>query len=261
MTASTGFRELVRELSPPWLSRFWGERLLYAPGLIVDAVFDWCVDGMVARFPIASPPDGLPLLGKDRALPRGVGEPDTGYRERLRLAPSSWVVWGSAWGMLEQFDALFYGLGMPFWTVDNGGTWHHWVNGAADVKYAKQDNWNWDGSTSEWSRAWVLVYPDGNFADDGTWGDPGIWGDGGTWGSTLTVGQIEAMRTIVTDRKPAGTRVVGILLVFDDMLFEPEGASVPDGNWGSFGKLNGTHYERAREESVGYVMGSKYGVC
>lgn len=260
-------RDFIREISPPWLRRFWGERFLYAPGLMADAVAEWARQGMRARFPQVGTPTALGAIGRDRKIIRGFAETDAAYAARLLLWLDSWRVAGNPIALLEQLAGYLAPYAVRLRTVSNKGTWFtRHPDGSIEI-HAKQGNWDWDGRPDWWSRFWVIIYPlaTGVFVEHPPWNDPALWG--GTWGSSTnttwgcsaTVEQVAAIRQIVREWKPAGTRCKNIIVAFDDASFEPTdppGAPLPDGLWGRNAKVSGGAYVPSRLRSARYWRGT-----
>lgn len=254
-----GIRDLIRELSPPWLRREWGEKFLYAHGLAVDGVLEWAIQGVKARFPSKSPEEALPLMGKDRRIIRGFEEPASSYRVRLARWMTDWRRAGNAFALLEQMRAYFYGYSITLRTVNDRGSWQTIAQSGAYAVDRLKGNWNWDGRFPLLSRTrfWVILANlSGLWTTDGAWGDPGTWGDGGTWGSTATPDQIGSLRELVATWKPGGTLCPFIILEFDQ-VFDPTDSppGVPNGQWKRFGRDDSGVYRPARNRSCRYVSG------
>lgn len=265
----TGFRDLIREISPPWLQRKWGERFLYAPGLILDGVMHWALEGMKARFPDKGPPEALALIGRDRLILRGFNEPAESYRARLKRWRIDWRRAGVAFALLEQVKAYLFGFDVLMRTVNTKGTWQ---TVAIDGTYAivrKAGNWDWDGApATQWSRFWVILYPPaGLWVVAAQWDEPGTtWDADATtcWDTTATVEQANSIRQIVATGgplawKPAGTTCVEIILAFDGASFDPSGPPgppLPDGDWKYFSRNVGGTQVESRLGSARYWRGN-----
>ena len=245
-----GLRDLIREASPPWLRRTWGERLLYAPGLILDGVMHWALEGIKARFPSKTPEEALRLIGADRRIVRGFDESPDLFRIRLRRWLDDWRIAGNPYALMEQIRAYLTGYAVRVRCVNTKGTW---FTIEADGSYTidrKKGNWDWDGGAASWSRFWVIIYPlsTGLWPQEGTWGSGGTWGDNGlTIGTAATSNQVATIRQLVRDWKPAGTRCQWIIVASDANSFSPAagaGPPMPDGQWG-YGSKNsaGTQVE------------------
>ena len=110
-----------------------------------------------------------------------------------------------------------------------------------------------------WSRFWVVIYPNGLWTAGPKWGDVGFtYGmPGKTWGSTATRDEVVSVQSIVRDWKPAGTRCVNIIIAFDNTSFDPtvarDGAGLPDGTWGNWGKLVGGVWLPARLSTARFL--------
>lgn len=259
------FRDFIREISPPWLKRYWGERYLYAPGLMVDAVAQWMLEGVRARFPQRGTPTALAPIGRDRRIVRGFAESETAYQARLLTWLESWRIAGNPVALLDNIAGYLAPYAVRIRTVSNRGTWFtREPDGLIEV-HAKQANWDWDDEPDLWSRFWVIIYPlaSGVFVEHPSWGDPALWGGtwgpepSATWGCSATVEQVAAIRGLVQTWKPAGTLCKHIIVSFDDALFEPEGANVEvDGFLGLPAKVSGGAYVPSRPRGAVYWKGS-----
>jgi hypothetical protein len=263
------FRHIIVNAAPPWLQGYVGSRLLYTCGLILDECAEFVTQGVQARMPGIGTPTALPYVGRDRKIIRGFDEDDDGYAARLPL----WLdvdhhkTRGNPYALITQLKGYLAPFECRIRTVDNNGTWFtEEANGTRSVDLA-EGNWDWDGST-DWSRFWVIIYPAGtpavwSIGDDV--GDPTLWGDctvGNptyTVGTTATVNQVQTIRQIVTDWKPAGTVCPNIIIAFDQASFDPTlppgDPLLPGGDWGTHGDGLSTR-GRARLTTARYWKGS-----
>lgn len=240
---SVGFRDLIRENSPPWLRRKWGERFLYVPGLVLDAFTHWAIDGVRARFPDnGDRVDHLGALCRDRRIVRGFAEPAEALRVRLKRWRIDHRTRGNAVSMLNQLAAYLTGYAVPMRYVNDRGTWITRDPDGTITIERLAGNWDWDTKypLTARTRFWVILYPPAELWEPlGTYADGHRWaGGGGTHGTTATREQVDAVRSIVRDWKAAGSRCVNIILAFDPASFDPSdppGAPLPDGTWGRYG--------------------------
>lgn len=101
------FRDLVYAVSPPWLRRHYGVRVLYACAVIADALADALVAGVKLRFPRVYSDESLPQLGRERRIRRGRLETADKYATRLRRWLEDHQVRGGPRALLSQLRAFF----------------------------------------------------------------------------------------------------------------------------------------------------------
>ena len=258
------FRDSIEDLAPPWLATGAGQRVLYLPGLLTDALTQAALDGVKSRFPGYGLSDALTFIGADRQIVRGPDEPDADYIIRLQKWLDSWQHAGSPYGLLPQLEGLNAPVIRTWRTVDNSSNWY-WIN-AGDTTLTINSshgaaNWNWDGLSTQWARFWTVLYlsPQASF-DERFWGD-GLtkWGDGGVWGLSLTPGQVESIRVVIRNFKPAHATWLWGIVAFDATTFDPSAsypsAGLPDGQWGRWSKDSAGNRIQSRLESARYISG------
>lgn len=272
----TSFRDLIPFLGPKWLTRDktvdpatgleveTSSRVLYVLGIMFDGFGDRLRHGIRARFPGLAPEDALGYIGRDRRITRGPDEAAASYEVRLRAFLDGHRRRGSAWAMAEQLRGYcsphevrvrIVNEHGTFWTVDRDGA----------VSVDRGTAWDWDGTglAAGWGRFWVIIYPTTGtptepWQIEGTWGDSTTtYGDGGTVGTTATRGDVQAVRRIVQEWKPAGSRCVHVIIAFDDASFDPGDTAppLPDGGWATYAN-NATPYDKARLDSARYWKGT-----
>jgi hypothetical protein len=262
------FRDFIREISPPWLRREWGEKYLYAPGVLVDGVTEWMLQGVRARFPQKGTPTALGAIGRDRRIVRGFAETDAAYQVRLLKWLDSWRIAGNPVAMLEQLAGYLSPFEVRIRTVSHKGTWFtREPDGTIEI-HRKQGNWDWDGEPPQkWSRFWVIIYPlaSGVFTEGPSYNTAQLYGGGyglaptATRGTTATIEQVVAIRQLVREWKPAGTRCIKIIIAFDAASFDPTdppGAPLPDGLWGNDAKVVAGTYVPSRLSTARYWAGT-----
>ena len=254
------FAEHFDKLAPWWLTIGEGGLLIRSLLSGVDDTISRCYQSLLARFPGHCQPDALQYIGHDRKIVRGINEPDLAYAARLIRWLDDHATRGNPFALMGQLQAYCQAPVM-IRTVDNSGNWSTLAgDGTKSVSLARA-NWNWDGGTTQWSRFWVIIYPVGGVTPwgiDGTFGDGALFGDGGTWGTTATSDQVETVRAIVDDWKPAGTRCVNIILAFDPASFFPGSSTgLPDGTWGSWGYYDSGVKRPHRLVTARYWEGSR----
>lgn len=246
------FRDRLPELArAPWLQRYWLYRLLYAFALHVDALWDWVVLGMLARYPTHAPPDALPVLGRERGIRRGFAESLDAYAARLLRWLPDRKIKGSPYALMEQLAGYFTGYSVRIRVVNAAGSWYTRLSdGTYEWYSASPSNWDWDGDTASWSRYWIILYvPTALWSPEGLWSNPGTFGDGGVWGSSMAYEQGQAVKAIVRDWNPPHARCEDIIITWDATSFAPTGSG--------YGYADGTWY-RAGREDAGYVLTRPY---
>ena len=247
------FRRAFYKLLPTWLGggqpspsatvdEDEGERVQYSLGVTIDAFLERCRQGVLARYPEHCPADALAYHGRDRKIVRGINESADSYAERLLRWLDDHRVRGNPFALLEQLQA-YCNVDLMVRTVDTRGNWFTIAADGTRSVLLDQGNWDWDGAAaSEWGRFWVIIYPPATgelWNQTPNWGDADLWGGewgraGYTWGSTATPDQVQAVRSIVRQWKPAGTTCEWVVLAFAPASFDPTDASPPnpDGDWG-----------------------------
>ncbi len=266
------FRSIISTLGPNWLVRDvaspygtaveTASRVLWPIMALYDAGAQRIHLGIKARFPGGgSTADSLTYLGRDRQIVRGPTEPRTGYELRLQRAFDDWKLAGNAWAVLEQLRAYLTPHECKVSLVNNHGRWRT-IEADGTRTRDNTSAWNWDGSTEQWSRYWILIYMTGSplmpWQRAATWGSGQLWGTAGkTWGSSATPEEVQAVRRIVSTWKHAGSRCVNICICFDSTL-GPDATSPPgpDGLWGNWSKNVGGVQVPARSSSAIYWRGT-----
>mgnify|MGYP001581068077 CR=1 FL=1 len=245
MSARPWYLKSFLSLLPAWLLRGDGGNVAASLGLMLDAFNARARLALLARFPSYAPDEpALAAMGRDRLIRRGINEPAEAYAVRLAAWLDDHRTRGNPFAMLRQLRAYLQAPCVVR-TVDRRGNWYS--IDAAGLRSSSIDtgNWDWDGTPAspDWSRFWVIIYPvDGTtpWAVSGDWGDATLWGagvwgnDDTTIGTTATPDQVNSVRAIVRDWKPAGTTCEWIIVAFDDATFTPAGATDPSGDWGNW---------------------------
>lgn len=240
----SSFDELWRLISPPWLLRPWGEKLVTTFAAAQDEHHARSKASVKARFPTQAPGDALESIASDRGLPRAVNETLADWRARLASAWDLWPDAGTDRGILRAlhwagFDDCTafppYDPQDPSYVRDPAQTVI--IATAYDLGAAGRP----DAPNTSWSVFWVLVDGGANNInldlhtwDDptgwDTWGtgtDPDNWDDYGTWDFDEPLSTIEGWRSAIRTWKPAHALCPHIL-VFN-------GPSTWADIWGSFG--------------------------
>jgi hypothetical protein len=234
MAAPTTIRDYVESISPPWLARFYGLRLLYSIAIQADAFWELARQGVKAHMPLAPgyPPSALPYVGSERDLDRYEGETDAVYAARIRYAHDRHRGQGGPQELINQAQTMTAGLtsaAVPVRVVNNAGRWWSRASQSADFvqTVSSPNNWVWDALTTRWWRARLIIDSTlGPWTVD-VWGHPGVWGDGGTWGSNATVAQVASIESVVRKWK-SRHESIQIIVTWSATTFEPTDASPPN---------------------------------
>jgi hypothetical protein len=258
------FRWSFKELLPSWLRDAQGEAIWYSIGSIIDGALDRAYRSLLVRMPTFAPPDAYPYFEQDRKIRRGISETAAGYSMRLIGWLDAARVRGNAFALLRQVRAYMGGNGIRVRTVDVSGNWYTIDRDGTESYLLAQDNWTWDGvpSPPNWGRFFIIIYPrltngsfepwglppplDGELSFDGSW----------AWGSDANPEDVETLRKIIEDEKPAGTRAEWIIYYFfDDDGVDPDAfdpaAPDPDGTWHQWGA--GEPYDLNRTIEAAYI--------
>lgn len=245
------FRDMSDEISPTWLNGPVGQRYRYSMAVLWDALADASGYAVLSRFPLRTSPDAYPIMGADRQIDQGFSESGTSYANRLIQWLDLWRAAGSPTGVMLAILGLFLPTSVAIRTVDNSSNWNTYPLAATPMPagasvpipptyVAGGGNWNWDGNTAPWWRAWIIVYTGPLGITIGPhWGDGGKWGDAGRlWGlSGITASQIATLRAVIKKWKPAHSWIVNIIFTNNTARFDPAapagGGVNPDGTWGN----------------------------
>lgn len=233
------FRDEIRTISPPWLQDGYGERLLYALALQVDAIAEAARQGVRARAPGAegTPSDALLQIGRDRLIVRGKYESNATYSARLTRAFEAWQRAASLEGMMRALQSLLRDADTQVRAITWWALWALIPSWEAPVAYewGWQDAWSWgwpgpgDNPPTywDWGQVYVVIYPT----------TPGQW-EQATLGAGLTLGSgawsvgvaeppevVQAARLVADQWRSAATRVRVIISWTSDWPSHPLGAA------------------------------------
>lgn len=258
----TTFRDSLLRIAGPFLQDATSQQILYPLGTILDAGAEFVTEGLLARFPGLGTPTALPYHGRDRKIVRGFAESDPAYANRLVGWLDSHRTRGNPYALMRQLQGYCSPQIPRIRTVNNAGFFHT-LNIDGSTSYQRTSGlWNWDGNTAAWARFWVIIYStaSGPWATSPAWGSGNNWGNPGqTWGTTATSDQVAAVRAIISDWKPAGTRCNNIIIAFDDASFDPAGSpgpGYPGGTWGGPAVVTNGQYVASRLSSARYWDGT-----
>jgi hypothetical protein len=247
--ATSRFRDMSDAISPTWLNGPVGQRFRYSMAVLYDALADATGYANLVRFPARAPSDALSIMSADRQIDRGFTESDGSFAGRLVQWLDLWRAAGSPMGVMLAVLGLFLPTSIRIRTVDNTSNWNTYDLGATPflpgaavptppTYVSGSGNWDWDGNTAPWWRAWVILYvsPLG-WTIGPHWGDGGHWGDPGRlWGITgPQAGQIQTLLAIIKKWKPAHSQIVNVILTTNNSRFNPAlpagGGVNPSGDW------------------------------
>jgi hypothetical protein len=247
----TDHANMADTISPPWLRRTVGSRLMYALTMPLDALSEWCFQGVKARFPLVGTPTALGAIGRDRGLRRGPHESDEAFAARCLTWLDAWKHAGSSYALLDQLAGFFSPAPPIMRVVSSNGTSATWYtrspDGTRSLHVETPTNFDWDGSGSEKrTRSFIIVYcGSGNPYDlGGQWGNGSRkWGDGGTIGTSALPLDSQGFIGVVDDWTAAHALCVWAIFAFDASSFNPIAAAgsagMPDGTWGNWSKVVG----------------------
>jgi hypothetical protein len=127
-------------------------------GDVKDSLAERIKQAVIAGFALRAPTDALALIGKDRSLPRGLGETDANYALRLQHAWDSWPYAGTAFGLLNALRYAGYNV-----VLLQGRTYAYSLDVAGNLVITSYPPaypyWHFDGTPSNWARFDVLFQP------------------------------------------------------------------------------------------------------
>lgn len=93
--------EYVRSRTPPWLSGYWGQALVDALAVAMDAVVQATEDAISTRHFKRWTIDALEFEGEDKLMRKALGESVENYRTRLSRGHKYWSQAGTAAGLIR----------------------------------------------------------------------------------------------------------------------------------------------------------------
>lgn len=236
----TRFTTSFRKLAPSWLTTGEGELVRFSLGLQLNQACDRAYQATRARMPAYAPIDANGPMGRDRKIVRGIDEPAAAYAERMIRWLDDHKTRGNPFALAKQLRA-YCQADVMIRTVDRRGNWFTIEADGTQAMSLATGNWLWDttAASPQWARFWVIIYPTAAglpWTVGPRWGDAdAIYSASRTWGTSATPEQVAAVRSIVREWKPAGTRCESIIIAFDPASFDPA-APEPDGTWSLWSK-------------------------
>lgn len=213
---AVSFAEALIRRCPPWLQRVAGRRLMGGLGDTIDVLRDKTAEAIDARLPRASRPDALAYVGRDRAIVRGLEEPDESYAARLKRWITDHRKRGNAHALLRQLEAYYASAPKQIDVVYETGTRYRLALDGTITKDAIE--WREGSDPARWAIAFVFVW----FESE----------------PTITYPEAQSVIAIVRDWMPAHIAEIPIWGIFPDgdVWGYPEGAYWGDDDsetWGA----------------------------
>ncbi len=279
---STQQRDVVKEISPPWLCTGVNERYMYNLGLLSDSLLEKMNQAMRAHIPGAGTYTANPYLGLDRLLTQGPVETPESFVHRLSRAYQTWQLAGNpetvltqAYIYIEGFFEVFPGDTPRVLSVHNSGdgVWSTW-----DIYYNFMNiddppahtrelvDWDWDG-VDKWWRVWLVMFfaLGGTFERENNWGDPGDWGDADmSWGINQPPELFEPLRNLIRLWKTTSAWYQWFIFSWnggdgftgDYNPYNTPGSGNPDATWGRWGKVVNGVYVQSRDVDSRFLVGT-----
>jgi len=219
-------RAMLANMSPTWLSREWGEKLVIGlMGYMGDALLEAATLALTNPWLLerTSAYDAVEYSVAETRMVRYPADTDATHRAR---AASPWAAWTYAGtqdgigGEGQGLDGQLHLFGFP-----NAFT-------KADYEYDFGD-YPLPYGPDYWSRFWVFIpESDHTWTDDGAWDDPGTWDDGGAWDISATAEEIRSLRQLIRQWKAGHEICQWIVVMGTGELWDyPAGIWNDPGNW------------------------------
>jgi hypothetical protein len=226
------------EKAPVWMSRPNIKRFVSSMILLADLGIQALNESLFARFPGLGTPTALPLIGKDRGIPKGMSDTSATWAAKLIKWIDRWRTAGSQRAVAQAIQD--YCTDAPRVRVVNRNgcmtTLEH--DGSFSFEIV---TWDWDS----------LSHPRRNDPDEPYWSELFIvvytppWDVSPPWGTSSVPDQglgqlcprvdVDAIKALLEQWKSAHTYVRAVLWSYDATLFDPSmPATMPDGTWGSW---------------------------
>ena len=217
-----------------------GYKVLWASAVMCDALIDALVQGIQAPWPGRGTPTALDAIGVTRGIVRGLSDTADEYAARLRAWLDKYERMGSDEAIARELHEYLRGRPMVR-VVDRHGQWTE-INEAGELRTFTAP-WDWDSvshpdaATERPTDVWIIVY--GSAYEH--WAD---WSELlATHGLGHSVPSTESGQSIsiLKQWKPAHNYIRCVVWVDTPEELDPENEiGLPDGNWGNWGKDDGT---------------------
>lgn len=218
---------------------------LGAVGASLDDLASRVYAVMLARLARLAPDDALTLAGTERGFQRYPGEYPEAYRNRVVSAFRFWDQVGTVPGMLSALEQMGYGVllgaldGNTASGIFNGpltqasgnpptdGTYSVVIDGQTftfptllvgdDYRYYQfpptKIREHFRDDITIWSEFSVYLTPTNSSYNADAWDDGSRWDDGTLWDLTLTQSEVNRVRAVIDEVKPAHARLRAIYLI------------------------------------------------
>jgi len=291
--ADTQQRDVVKEISPPWMCRGVNEKFMYSLGLASDALLEKLNQAMKAHMPGIGTPTANAYIGLDRVMAQGPVESNSAYVTRLTKSFDTWQLAGNRQAIMSQVSLYMQGYAVtnvnqvPRVVVVNRAnktagvieytvwdTYYNTSNINLPPSHVRVDfpntNWNWDGLT-HWWRTWMILFfePTSDMkAAQFVFGTAGIkigQTPNASIGLNVPPTVFPPLRSLMRLWKSGNTFYEWIILCFTagsggiGDKFSPNsviGAGNPDATWGRWGTKVAGIYQQSRDSTCRYIDGT-----
>lgn len=244
-------QELVAKIGPWFLHDKNIASFLESYALVLDDSAQSLEMGLRLSQPLNCDASALPVLSNDRGIRFYPTETEASKRYRI----SRWLPLhrqrGTHAGELKHAQPYFL-PDVPVMRIvhqDGAGasaTWHTLdASGAYSIHRQTPSNWNYDGSTAQWSRWWAIVYVPSRLLTLSRYGEGHRYGDGTRYAGATSTQVALDMINMLREWKGAHSKLWSYIVATDPASFNPTatpvvdpesiGASwsnLPMGNWG-----------------------------
>jgi Phage tail protein (Tail_P2_I) len=207
VAALTIYKDMQRDLAPPWLLTGTGIGWLETFGSFKDVVLERYVEAIRKRFLLTTEESCVALLGADRSLERYPFEPLDKYRARVADAWNFWEFAGTLDGLTKALKVA------------------GWSSSIVEL---------WRTDPLRWCEFDVYVWPTVPLPNPVTdvWDDTSNFTDNGTFWDQENINSIDigGVRSLIFKLKPAHTRLSQLLYapavndIWDDENFTDDGS-------------------------------------
>lgn len=184
-------------------------RLLRSYAAAEDGNVEALRQGLTLSNPLQCPTEDLIAISKDRGIPIYASEPEDSKRYVLAHWHTMHRFRGSSYGRMIRGRALFRGAdgtgSIPTFRAVHSNcngttTWHAIDPLGVYTSTSDVDNFDYDGSTTKWSRTWVFVeMSESDYDAPPKYGDGHLYGDGSLYGVGSPNGFSAALQSDLVD--------------------------------------------------------------